>query len=327
MTSLAASIPPELFKNILFFVGDEERLDPLEHRFTLAARREEMKHLSVCASTCVYWAQLTRERMFELLVLRSSKDLSDLKSLLRTPSATPSRIEPLGKILRDVAVYYTLGDRPWFHNVGGLKACGVPHLQYFYLHITGPATPVFTAASTRRPVLHPLFFASPRVLPVKFPYRLHLTIENVHLPNSASLFNLLQDCLSLHPQHIKCSNLTWDQDSEAAPSSSSMTLKLACRVKSLLPVSAVGCTDDVLAAAMGDYRAFPTTSSLKDAGDHTSACQTLPLCSTLCTLHGTGHQENTSLGTLVSRQTRILMLSKAVSRRGFRQVCTSLFHA
>ena len=278
MTSLATTIPPELLNNILSFVGDEERLHPLEHHFSLGARQEEMRHLSVCASTCVYWAQLTRERMFELLVLRSSEDLYNLQSLLRAPSITPSRIKPIAETLLEIVVYYMLGDRPWFHNIGGLKAHGAPHLRCLYLRITGPATPVFTAASTRRPVLHPLFFASPRALPVKFSCRFHISIENLHLPNPASLFNLMQDCLSLYPQHARCSNLTWDQDSQVTPLSGLGMFKPACRADSLLPVSAVGCTDDVLAAMMiqsvphhefsrrrwGPHLSLPDTSSLFD---------------------------------------------------------------
>ena len=64
MASIAAGIPPELFKNILAFVGDDNRLgnngtfDAFPYN-NPATRREEMQHLSVCALTCVYWAQLT----------------------------------------------------------------------------------------------------------------------------------------------------------------------------------------------------------------------------------------------------------------------------
>ena len=60
----------------------------------------------------------------------------------------------------------------------------------------------------------------------------------------------MQDCLSLYPQHARCSNLTWDQDSQVTPPSGLVMFKPACRANGLLPVSAVGCTDDVLVAMM-----------------------------------------------------------------------------
>ncbi|KAI0084294.1 hypothetical protein BDY19DRAFT_541316 [Irpex rosettiformis] len=127
MSSLGASIPPELFEHILVYVGDEDRLwngkDPM-------ARREEMKHLSACALTCVYWAQLTRWRMFYRLVLRSAKDINDLRSLLQ--------------------IYYKLGDIPWFHNVSGLVASGADNLDCVFFHVLGPVPPAFMAGNTRR---------------------------------------------------------------------------------------------------------------------------------------------------------------------------------
>ena len=72
---MVANIPPELFENILSFVGDDNRLHLLTEPLDLAARRGEMKHLSACAATCVYWARLTRWHMFEHIVVQSYKRL------------------------------------------------------------------------------------------------------------------------------------------------------------------------------------------------------------------------------------------------------------
>ena len=92
--------------------------------------------------------------MFELLVLCSSEDLYNLQSL-RAPSITPSRIKPIADTLLEIVVHYMLGDRPWFHSNGGLKAHGAPHLRCLYLRITGPATPVFTALKgDHKPIIY-----------------------------------------------------------------------------------------------------------------------------------------------------------------------------
>ena len=257
-SSLAASIPPELFKNILAYVGSAGRpgyvSDGVRTYFDVDVRREEMKQLSACALTCVYWAQSTRERMFQFLILRSSKDMSGYLSLLR--AAQSPRIPPICDILQYLAVYYTLGDHPWFHNLTGLWArYRVSHLDQIELHITGPARPAFVTASSRGSMLHPLFFAAPRTLPVVWPkscnFSLH--IENIHLPNPTVLSNLLQDCLSLRLDHVKCTNLTWDFDPvlQARATPSSIGLEYACRTADkYLNVLVSGCTDDTLVAAM-----------------------------------------------------------------------------
>ncbi|KAI0084321.1 hypothetical protein BDY19DRAFT_997810 [Irpex rosettiformis] len=246
MSSLGASIPPELFEDVLYYVGDEKRLrndkDP-------TARREEMKHLSACALTCVYWAQLARWRMFERLVLRSAKDISSLRSLLR---ASPSdRMDSIGTFFEELVIYYKLGDVPWFHSVSGLVASGADALDSVYFHILGPVPPAFTAGNTRRSVLHPLFFAVPRVIPMTpfHKFFVDVYIKNIHFTHPAMLYNLLQDCKLLHPQSITCRNLTWDPDPTATLSSFSWTLAHHSRFDSgSLEYSQ--CTDDALAAAM-----------------------------------------------------------------------------
>ena len=261
--SLAASIPPELFENILAYVRNEAQLfsDDIfdttspHNASALAARRDGMRYLSACALTCVYWAQLTRQHIFFLLILRSSKDMYGLLSLFRAPQSP--RITPICDILQDLYVYYTLGDHPWFHNLAGLRSRHrISHLEDVILYITGPATPAFVAASTRGSVLHPLFFAAPRVLSVVLSkgYNLAFYIQNIHLPNPTVFFNLLQDCLSLRPLFINCTNLTWDVqvDPVLQATPSSIGLKYTCHHDrdDHYSNNVSGCTDDVLVAAM-----------------------------------------------------------------------------
>ncbi|KAI0092284.1 hypothetical protein BDY19DRAFT_590941 [Irpex rosettiformis] len=209
MASHAASIPPELFENILIHVGDKDRLrsreDPTE-------RREEMKHLSACALTCLYWARLTRERMFERLVLRSAEDLQGLRTLLGASSN--DRLCPIASLLQVVVIYHKLGDLPWFHNARGLKKSLTDRLRDIVLHILGPVPSALTDGNTRRSELQPLFHTLPRVLPMTSFCRRYVKVyvENIHFTRPTVLFNLLQDCHLVHLHSIHCKNLTWDDD-------------------------------------------------------------------------------------------------------------------
>ncbi|KAI0092282.1 hypothetical protein BDY19DRAFT_590732 [Irpex rosettiformis] len=244
MVSLAESIPPELFKNILIYVGDEGRLEPCEDP---TARREEMRHLSACSLTCVYWAQLTRKRMLDTLVLRSGKDLYGLRLLHRASSS--DRLPSIGELLRELAIFYKLGDLPWFHNVSGLVASG---LNRVYFHVLGPVPPAFTAGNTRRSVLHPLFFAVPRVFPMASFHKLYVDVyvEDIHFTHPNMLRNLLQDCKSLHPFSIYCINLTWDNDPSPATVPSSDCWTLSDQFFRPRSVTCSRCTDNTLAATM-----------------------------------------------------------------------------
>ncbi|KAI0084326.1 hypothetical protein BDY19DRAFT_543212 [Irpex rosettiformis] len=258
MSSLGASIPPELFEHILFYVGDWDRLEP---RGDPTARREEMKRLSACALTCVYWARLTRERMFRRLVLRSAKDISGLRSLLRAFSS--DRLDPIGVLLSELVIYYKLGDLLWFYNVPGLVASGANKLHWVAFHVLGPVPAAFTAGNTRRSVLHPLFFAVPRVMPMtpfhKFTVKVY--IENIHFTHPTMLYNLLQDCKLLHPWGIACTNLTWDHDSTATLSSFGWALAHRSHLQPYYTVYPSQCTDNALAAAMA--RSVPRHESFR----------------------------------------------------------------
>ena len=241
MGSIGAGIPPELFANTLSFVGDQTRMRPHEGPW---ARRAETKNLSACASTCVYWAQLIRPRIFSEHVLRSAKDLRDFQSLLRAPPPS-ARIKPIRRLVRCPSVFYKLGDYPWFCTIGGLEAYGAHELVGVDLHVGGPVPPGLISSNTQRPVLHPLFYSSPRVLPMATKLDIHLYVENICFPTPALLSNLLQDCLSLHPRRMSCRNLTWDHNIPATPATIGFTL--ACRQDHVV---ASGCTDDALVAAM-----------------------------------------------------------------------------
>ena len=247
MTSLGTSIPPELFENILYFVGNDPRIDPHDV-WSQSAQREQKKHVSACAATCVYWARLTRPHIFHDIVLKSYNDYREFLSLLRAyPSS--QQLESVGSMLKSITLRYTLGDLPWFHSfVANFKTYGIEKSTNILLHIDGPAAPALISASTRRSVLHPLSFATPRTLTMSvfrdIPIKMY--IRNIHLPNPVVLFNLLQDCASLQAQVIECESVTWDHDPGHAPSG----LVYTCHKHSTRRVFTTGCTDDALVAIM-----------------------------------------------------------------------------
>ena len=168
-----------------------------------------MKNLSACASTCVYWAQLIRPRIFSEPVLRSAKDLRDFQSLLR------------GSV--------------WSARIGWRgSSCRWPRSSWIHL---------FQYSTTR--IASSILFVPERVLPMATKLDIHLYVENICFPTPALLFNLLQDCLPLHPRRMSCRNLTWDHNLLVTPVTIGFTL--ACRQDHVV---ASGCTDDALVAAM-----------------------------------------------------------------------------
>ena len=295
MTSLGASIPPELFVNILDFVGFESfgvQLGPIDPTY-LAARREVKRCLSACASTCLYWAKLTRDRLFRDLVVRSREDLHDLRSLLR--SSPNAQLAPVGDFLYALLVFHTVGDHLWLYELPALVKFEAPRLAHVILRVSGPATPSFIAASTQRPVLHPLSYSAPRHLPIPVfhPQLVHVELWDLDLPNPAVLFNLLQDCLSLEPQSIFCRNVIWDLEPTATIFS--LDLKVGC-LTGTDRVWATNCTDDILVATM--MLSIPHHRfSRRHQGPHLSVAETSRLFNIMNTTFGrTSRESELSLG-------------------------------
>lgn len=239
MASFASNIPLKIFERILYWLSYEDQGKSYRDA---TMRQEGMKVLSACASTCLYWAQSTRAHMFTQLTLRSYTDLCDLKSLLGAPLNT--RVDPIGKYLWRLFAVYTLGDRPWLHDIAQLKMHGAPGLTWVSLHINGPVPSAFTLSGSQS--LRPLLPLMPDMLPIPFDgLTVSLTAANMHFANPAMLFTLLQDFVHIHSGSISCKNLTWDHASTVT--TSSVGLQMACRRTGGV---ATRCTDNVLVAAM-----------------------------------------------------------------------------
>ena len=76
-----ATIPPELFKVILFYVCKHAigLLDPL---LAMPNRKEAVRDITVCSLTCLYWARIYREAIFDRISIKSYEDLRAFPSLV-----------------------------------------------------------------------------------------------------------------------------------------------------------------------------------------------------------------------------------------------------
>ena len=72
----ASSVPPELIEHILSFAEDQNRLTPYK-RFDPMLWWDEVRHIPICTSTRLYWAQITWVPMFMHLVLPLQKLYKD----------------------------------------------------------------------------------------------------------------------------------------------------------------------------------------------------------------------------------------------------------
>ena len=113
MSSVAAQIPPELYTNILSFVGP---YDVLSIPGPSNEKKEAKRHLSACSLTCFYWATQCRERLFRFITLKSGEDIHAFRSFTRRP---PPRLPPILAQTRFLTAEWDLRTqkRPWVHNL------------------------------------------------------------------------------------------------------------------------------------------------------------------------------------------------------------------
>ncbi|KAI0089973.1 hypothetical protein BDY19DRAFT_95016 [Irpex rosettiformis] len=271
MTSVAATIPPELLKKIIDFVGNEILLSGYDGgHMDYAARRAEMQHLSVCSLTCVYWARITRRKMFSTIVLRSLQDIRDLNALFSTSSAVLDirRIPSLLDCLVRWVVDYQLGEYLWFLKLQPLLRIQEEYRLYASsdsnIALSQPSLDIHV--SDRRPpstnkthfryqsARHPLFYAMPRPIPL-LRFRsgiIRLFLEDIHFANLRELRNLVGD-FNLDrwdTKQIFCRRITWGDSTRLQPSSfASLSTSVESRFSynSGPSVIAYQCTDNVLA--------------------------------------------------------------------------------
>ncbi|KAI0798465.1 hypothetical protein BC629DRAFT_1438918 [Irpex lacteus] len=213
-----ADIPPELFRRILFDVCedadsllntvDEEVIIHLNPGIQVLKRKEAIKNITACSLTCVYWASICRERLFEKVWIKHSEDMRAFSSLV---ASTPKRLQPIASHVFSVTLLQRVGDRPWVHLL---------HMQpslfslrrdvRVYFHIEDPFGYDLRAAIIipQRSSHQRLFAAVPRTPPSSCLQCKGLTINNTHFATPHNLTSLLGSFVQW--DSVELSHITWD---------------------------------------------------------------------------------------------------------------------
>ncbi|KAI0748967.1 hypothetical protein BC629DRAFT_132159 [Irpex lacteus] len=209
--SRACIIPPELLARVVSFVGNDKLLLGDNGRdINVPGRREEIQHLAACTLVCVYWAKVARPRMLNMLVVRSLKDIHGLRDYFSSSNTVLSihDIPSIARCLRILVIEYRLGDWAWFHNVQGLANARDEYQTLyssrtpqstFHLQINVSSTPISMESTGRagfRSARHPLFFATPKPIPMPCSSAFDttsITLKDIHFTEFRTLQNLVQD--------------------------------------------------------------------------------------------------------------------------------------
>ncbi|KAI0088199.1 hypothetical protein BDY19DRAFT_994121 [Irpex rosettiformis] len=205
MTSAAARIPPELYSNILVFVGPYDILStPSRSR----EKKEAKQLLSACSLTCFYWATQCRERIFRFLILRSLEDIRTLRSF--TSSPLPRLPSILAQVRYLTAEWKLAQGQPWIHNLyiflqsqhirlgdeHGIEEREEGFYVFLTLHLFGPLSE--TPGRRRDDIRHILSRGLPRTMPPQF-RRCHSLIMEDFQMNDYSEFSRLVQAMSFIP--------------------------------------------------------------------------------------------------------------------------------
>ncbi|KAI0681708.1 hypothetical protein BC835DRAFT_1425307 [Cytidiella melzeri] len=119
----AASIPPELFADILHHVGYVAySRSPMLRQFDSQERRDTIRHLASCSLTCVSWARACRPKIYKHIRLQSWNDLHRLSSLVLGTSA---HFTPVSAYIEYAELVQRLDERFWLHTLPLQPSCGL----------------------------------------------------------------------------------------------------------------------------------------------------------------------------------------------------------
>lgn len=222
--SLAATIPPELFANILGHVTVPSGTNRKD------ARAQAQRLMSTCARVCRYWSQVCRPRLFHSITLHSENDPDRLAALLEAPAA--GGLDPIATLIHAIVAVPKLakaqGDIPvfpWLHLIPlrilpklpsrgkGVKWSIDVRLDYRLLALFLPLQGVL-----------------PRTMPPSRPAMTSLTIRNVHVDNTKALALVLSSIEGL--QHLVCIDVLCDTSHCDAGDFCEMQLRSVCTLVS-----------------------------------------------------------------------------------------------
>ena len=157
----------------------------LKYGFTsYSADRQDKHHVSTLASTCRYWARLSRRQLFQNITLRTKNDAICFGKILDTP--TLRDLDPIPKVCAQLHAEPDNEDEPWLHHLflSIVPKMQVPKLQKhqeFSLQVR------FSVGKMQR-TLHP---SLPRAIPGSLTPVPQLHLEGVHFSSSRILSRLI----------------------------------------------------------------------------------------------------------------------------------------
>ncbi|KAI0797290.1 hypothetical protein BC629DRAFT_1592334 [Irpex lacteus] len=206
-----ADIPPELFKRILEDVC-EDASDLLNLNTDVPNRKKAVKNVTACSLTCVYWAQICRQKLFGTVWIKSYEDMRAFSSLVAN---TPKRFQPISNYVGSAYLEQRVGDRPWIHLLRmqpSLFPC--KYLQLVLIIFKGSGS-TNVAVASHYLTYRRLFTGLPRTPP---PFCLQcdrLSIENARFVAPYHLTSLL-GILSTTTGELRLHNVIWDAQARFA---------------------------------------------------------------------------------------------------------------
>ncbi|KAI0704349.1 hypothetical protein BC835DRAFT_1516986 [Cytidiella melzeri] len=243
-----ATVPPELFQAILYYVGCDEyyALSRSPQRFDLQESRNMLRHLASCSLTCVYWAHACRPKLFEYIRVQKLDDWLELSSLILN---TPQRFTPVSAYIRYVLLVQRLDERSWLHTLSLQPSYDLGKL------ISRPSEVVVDIAvvglssvgQSSEPLTLPRLFADLPSLPPHI-LRCHsILLQHCHFRSSSELkTSLLAFATPSSHWHLDLVDCTWGTNpnrvTNTLPVFAGPPLRLTF---SPVCISALGCSNNV----------------------------------------------------------------------------------
>ncbi|KAI0768943.1 hypothetical protein BC629DRAFT_807679 [Irpex lacteus] len=211
--SVSSTVPPELFDNILSYVGPPDDTEttsrPLWRRDSTKKHDVRSHPLEACSLVCRHWAERCRSRMFSgrTLVLSSYDDAKVFQTYTTNGSTSLTPVYELIDSLTAVQEYgqrmlsfcHLLNDPRIANKLNILRICGpIP-----------PGFPRFFRLDSPHWSVPPNIVVTPSLL--RFP---KVDLSNIHLPSLTHVIRYLKHLA--HAEQVNLDRMTWNTDGPGA---------------------------------------------------------------------------------------------------------------
>ncbi|KAI0094174.1 hypothetical protein BDY19DRAFT_901425 [Irpex rosettiformis] len=212
LSKTGATIPPDLFDNILFYV---DRRSPRSARKPKSKGYKRLKRhqstdvahsLKACSLVCRHWANRCRQNTFSgaELVISSAEDAE----IFRTYATRGcSSLLPVHKLIERISVEQSYSaPRSFCHILYPLWPLLGDHVKYTSLKLTGPIPDKFPRVFLDSP--HWSFAPSAVISPLLPRYYHRISVSKVHLPSFAHVVRYTKHLK--HAQQVEFTEFTWE---------------------------------------------------------------------------------------------------------------------